>query len=366
MHVLITADTIGGVWTYTQELVCGLLDRGHRVTLVSFGRLPTPAQTRWMRGANLAFYPTHFPLEWMQHSEEGIEQSTKYLAEIVRITRPEVLHFSQYCYGALNCGMPKIVVAHSDVVSWWQSTHESECEVPRTRWFEWYIALVSSSLLGAERVVAPSEWMLKSLQQNYSAPTPARVIYNGRKESKFGSAGRKSDCVLSVGRLWDEAKQIKLLLARKQCVPVRIAGSSKHPDNASAAEPPHVDNVQICGEQDEAQLRTLYSDSACYAATSRYEPFGLAPVEAALSRCALIANDLPVFHELWGDSAFYFKRNDPDALAEAVRIAFEDSRLRSRCADLAFERARARFSSERMVSEYEQLYREVTGKGAWA
>ena len=44
MHVLITADTVGGVWTYTRELACGLLHRGHRVTLVSFGRIPSPAQ----------------------------------------------------------------------------------------------------------------------------------------------------------------------------------------------------------------------------------------------------------------------------------------------------------------------------------
>jgi hypothetical protein len=37
MHILVTADTLGGVWTYTQELVTGLLRRGEQVTLVSFG-----------------------------------------------------------------------------------------------------------------------------------------------------------------------------------------------------------------------------------------------------------------------------------------------------------------------------------------
>src|SRR5208282_331116 len=37
MHVLITTDTVGGVWNYTRELVTGLSRRGIRVTLVSFG-----------------------------------------------------------------------------------------------------------------------------------------------------------------------------------------------------------------------------------------------------------------------------------------------------------------------------------------
>ena len=48
MHVLITADTVGGVWTYTRELVSGLIARGMRVTLVSFGEIPMPEQTAWM------------------------------------------------------------------------------------------------------------------------------------------------------------------------------------------------------------------------------------------------------------------------------------------------------------------------------
>ena len=45
MHVLMTADTVGGVWTYAQELVTALVHRGVRVTLVSLGEMPGPEQT---------------------------------------------------------------------------------------------------------------------------------------------------------------------------------------------------------------------------------------------------------------------------------------------------------------------------------
>src|SRR5262244_2464724 len=66
MHILVTADTIGGVWTYTRELVAGLIRRGEQVTLVSFGDIPSAAQTRWMEGLpNLTYHPTAFKLEWM-------------------------------------------------------------------------------------------------------------------------------------------------------------------------------------------------------------------------------------------------------------------------------------------------------------
>jgi glycogen synthase len=364
VHVLITADTVGGVWTYTRELVCGLLDRGHRITLVSFGRMPSEAQTFWARHKNLTCYPTEFPLEWMQGSHHGIEESRQYLQGIIHSARPDILHFSQYCYGALDCGLPKLVVAHSDVLSWWQSVHGAT--PPRTAWVDWYTTTVSDGVSGADAVVAPSQWMLTTLKENYQIPSGGHVIYNGRSESLFAAVNSKTDCVLSVGRIWDEAKQINLLLARKHGVPVRVAGCAEHPEKFSAAELPSQDNVRICGEQDERQLSSLYADSASYAATSRYEPFGLAPVEAALSRCALIANDIPVFRELWGDAAFYFKRNDPDGLADAIRTLFANADLLNSLADQAYECARTRFSSHRMVTEYEELYGELVGKGAHA
>ena len=46
MHVLVTTDTISGVWSYTRELVSGLVSRGLRVTLVSFGEVPLPDKLR--------------------------------------------------------------------------------------------------------------------------------------------------------------------------------------------------------------------------------------------------------------------------------------------------------------------------------
>ena len=110
----------------------------------------------------------------------------------------------------------------------------------------------------------------------------------------------------------------------------------------------------------------MYAGSAAYAATSRYEPFGLALLEAALSKCALILNDIPVFRELWGDTAFYFNRNDADSLADAVSLVCEDVSLREEFGELAFERARSRFNPQRMIQEYEQAYESLVGKGAIA
>src|SRR5690348_2120064 len=127
MHVLVTADTVGGVWTYTRELVTGLARRRVRVTLVSFGEIPAPAQIAWMDGLRgLDYRPTAFRLEWMQESEDDIAASSEYLASVVSEVKPDILHLGQFCYGNLPIEIPRVVVAHSDVTSWWVAVRGDE------------------------------------------------------------------------------------------------------------------------------------------------------------------------------------------------------------------------------------------------
>ena len=196
MHVLVTADTVGGVWTYTRELACGLLNRGHRVTLVSFGRIPCDSQTSWMQHSRLTFHPTRFPLEWMRDAQQGITESARYLQRIISESKPDLLHFNQYCYGALECGIPKLVVAHSDVVSWWNAVHGND--PPSSAWMDWYRTTVSRGLRCADLVVAPSQWMLDTVCQHY----PGRFngcVDNVVRRRKVGFARAEPDHGTSCG-----------------------------------------------------------------------------------------------------------------------------------------------------------------------
>ena len=73
VHVLVTSDTLSGTWTYTRELVAGLVSRGVRVTLVSFGEIPLPQQTLWMDILHgLEYRPTAFRLDWMDEGQHDL------------------------------------------------------------------------------------------------------------------------------------------------------------------------------------------------------------------------------------------------------------------------------------------------------
>jgi glycosyltransferase involved in cell wall biosynthesis len=367
MRVLVTADTVGGVWTYTRELVLGLVRNGIEVVVVSFGQIPTPAEARWLSGLRgVTYIPTAFRLEWMQEAEQDIRESRDYLMGVVDEFQPDILHLNQYCYGNLPIATPRIIVAHSDVVSWWREVHGDE--PPPDGWTSWYRRTVEDGLRSASAVVAPSRWMLEAIDDIYHPSCVKSVIYNGRTPSLFNAHAQKQDLAVSVGRLWDPAKNVSMIARAAISGKVLIAGASTSPDDDSSAVNFLAENptVEVQGLKTEPQLRELYSRAAIYIASSQYEPFGLAPLEAAFSRCAIVANDIPSLREIWGDTACYFRRNDVGAMAEVVERLMNDSSVRAMYAVLAYTRARMRYSANRMVSEYIALYDSLTTAGAMA
>jgi glycosyltransferase involved in cell wall biosynthesis len=369
MHILVTTDTLGGVWTYTRELVTGLANRDHTVTLVSFGEIPTPDQTAWLSALpRVDFRPTAFRLEWMQDSEDDLAASAEYLLSLISETKPDLLHFSQFYYGDLRCDLPRIVVAHSDVVSWWLAVHGKV--PPDGSWMRSYQATIRRGLAGATAVVAPSQWMLDSLGQCFDRPKFGSVVYNGRTPNLFNPYLSKHENALSVGRLWDFGKNAALLNRIDSLFPIHLAGSNRDPDAAPGQGVPEQNGshrrVYLKGVQSEVQLRQLYARAAIYIATSQYEPFGLAPLEAALSRCAIVASDIPSFREIWGEAALYFKSNDPVSLQQALEQLHSDPELRATYGTLAYQRATSRYTASRMVEDYLHLYQALLSAGALA
>ena len=360
MHILVTADTIGGVWTYTRELVSGLIRRGVRVTLVSFGDIPRLEQTEWMDGlANLDYRPTAFKLEWMQDCESDLAASADYLESVIRESKPDLLHLSQFYYGALKCNVPRVVVAHSDVVSWWTEVRRQE--PPDSDWIRWYRAAVSRGIAKANAVVAPSMWMLEQIALHYAKPRFGSVIFNGRNPLLFNPHVSKDELIVTVGRLWDSGKNASLLLQQEMPAPVTIAGSERHPESKGTAfdgkDTRH--GVHFEPHQNEKQLIHLFARAPIYAATSRYEPFGLAPLEAALSRCAIVASDIPPFRELWEDAAVFFRSNDAQSLREALEPLIRNPELRLKYGTLAYNHARRKFNADRMVDDYLNVYKAL-------
>ena len=277
LHVLVTADTMSDAWIYTRELVTGLVTRGVRVTLVSFGDIPLPEQTSWMDLLHgLDYRPTAFRLEWMHESSHDLPESSTFLANLVREVRPDVLHLHQFCYGNLPVDVPRIVMAHGDLISWSEAVQG--CTPRPSRWLRWYRDTVIEGIAAADAVVAPSATMLDTIRSTYGWPRRELVIYPGRNPIFFNPYVSKDESVLSIGRLVDAGKQVFLLTQHSLPIPVCIVGAEQTvplpriPIRADVKVSTSNHSVAIRGPQTEAQMRALYMNHSASRLWTRHFP----------------------------------------------------------------------------------------------
>lgn len=76
---------------------------------------------------------------------------------------------------------------------------------------------------------------------------------------------------------------------------------------------------------DDNELRALYQQAAAFIYPSRYEGFGLPPLEALACGTPVVVADHPVFHEVLSDHAEYFIWEDVYGLIDAVNRAVSHS-----------------------------------------
>ena len=348
--VLMTADTVGGVWTYAVELAGALRAGGTRVALASMGQPASAAQRRQVAalGAGVTLHDGGHRLEWMHEPWDDVDRAGEWLLGLERSLRPDVVHLNQFAFGALPFEAPRLVVAHSCVCSWWRAVHGTDAPA------EWdgYRARVGAGLRGADVVVAPTRAMLDALRACHAFDTASTVIPNGRDVGRFPPR-RKEPFVLAAGRLWDPAKGLETLDAAAEALPwpVRVAGPMTHPDGGA----PAARHVEPLGVLDAGAMADALGRAAVYAHPARYEPFGLAVLEAALAGCALVLGDIPSLRETWSGAARFVPPGDAAALRAAVDGIAMDGDARAALAAAARRRALA-LTPKRMADEYRRAY----------
>lgn len=352
MRILLTADTLGGVWTYAVELIRALQPLGVDVALATMGRPVSSSQHEEARGlSNLHLYESRFKLEWMEEPWADVAEAGEWLLQVEDDFRPDVIHLNGYVHGALPWRAPVLIVAHSCVLSWWEAVKGEPAPASWAR----YAEEVRRGIRGANLLAAPTAAMLAEIRKLYGPLRNTRVISNGRHPGAFHRA-RKGPIIFAAGRLWDEAKNLSALEAAADGVnwEVCVAGDSRHPNGRVVQQC----STRALGFLPAAELREWLARAAIYALPARYEPFGLSALEAALSGCALVLGDIPSLREVWGETALYVAPDDPAALRSVLNVLAGDAALRNRLAEAAHRRALT-YSASRMAEGYLQAYRHL-------
>jgi MMP alpha-(1->4)-mannosyltransferase len=134
--------------------------------------------------------------------------------------------------------------------------------------------------------------------------------------------------LLTVSRLQRYKNQTATILAAARLGPrvqVRLIGRGQEQDSLKRLAETHGVACRIDTDADDGEVCEAYLRARVAVCPSRFEGFGLTPVEAIASGTPTVASDIPPHREFVGSAARLFPLDDVDALAEAVAAALNDA-----------------------------------------
>ena len=354
-HILMTADAVGGVWQYALELAASLRAGGDRATLAVLGpNLSDRQRDEAARIAGLEVVETGEALDWLADGPATAEQAARAVAALARETRADLVHCnSPALLGAAEFPCPAAAAAHGCLATWWQAVRGE----PPASFFEWHRALMRRGLLAADMVIAPSAAFAEDVREVYELPAAPLVVHNARRlPADIGAGKPRLDGALTVGRLWDEAKGADVLDRAAGMIDATLlaAGAAQGPQGQRFT-PAH---LELLGSLDEAALAALLARQPVFVSAARFEPFGLAVLEAAQAGCALVLADIATFRELWEGAALFVSTEDAAGFAHAIEALLADSARRRTLGEAAARQA-GRYSPEVHAKAMSALYDRV-------
>ena len=116
-------------------------------------------------------------------------------------------------------------------------------------------------------------------------------------------------------------------------------------------------HLALLGRVSEEEKVRLMRGSDCLVYPTRYESFGLPPLEAMAASCPVVATRLPVVSEMIqdGENGVLVEPEDPQSLADGIVRVLTDPALRARLV-AGGQRTLARYDESRIIAEIENLY----------
>jgi glycosyltransferase involved in cell wall biosynthesis len=119
--------------------------------------------------------------------------------------------------------------------------------------------------------------------------------------------------------------------------------------------------AKVLGRVSDAELRTLYENALCLVFPSRYEGFGLPPLEAMTCGCPVVTSKVGAVPEVCGDAALYFDAAESGSLTNALQRLLDEAGLAAEMRQRGLVRARE-FSWRRAAEVLLGTIEQAVGK----
>ena len=375
MRIGIDARTLSGRFTgdrtYWRGLIGGLGAVDSKNAYILYTRLPLEGDPPFGLGPNFSWRPLPTPASdalWMLLA----------FPRALREDKIQIAH-TQYNIPLLGAPCPVVTTVHDISFKLFP-----ELFLPKDRWI--LNTLVPRSMTKAARVIAVSESTRRDILRSYKtiAKEKVSVVLEAAdarffvpplgQETARTAANRKLGLndrpyLLSVGVL-QPRKNLGLLLDAFALIklgrnppPHRLIIAGKRGwldefDAQLAAIPEQVrSEIIFAGYVADEDLPTLYGGADAFCYPSRYEGFGLPPLEAMACGCPVLCSRVSSLPEVVGDAGILLPADDSNAWAHALETLLAQPAVMTRWRMRGPERARE-FSWERAARETLRVYEE--------
>ncbi len=312
-------DKPDGITRYSTELVKALLEKGTSVSIAVIDA----SQAEGLNVDKLVVLP----------KPNNLFASRRGLGKALREGDYDLYFCPHFLQILPNTETPTVLTCH-DLTPWKFPASGSSIA-----WKVFHKNLLGLKLLltRAKFVATVSETSKKELE-SLLPDSDIRVVYNGISEDfyRIKSKPTKKQLVY-IGR-YEAYKNVETLISAVKDLPdyrlVCIGAISETTKLRLAA-----DRIKFVGPVDDVKYKVILSESHALVMPSRSEGFGLPVVEAMAAGLPVVCSDLPVFHEIGGDSLLYVPSDDVASYVLAVR-ELEQSEFRKKKVREARARAR--------------------------
>lgn len=315
-----------GISRYTAELVAELAKLTPVTMLISDERqLAMLPDLPWIMGTD----PTSVREPWV--------------SRIVNRAEPDIVFTPMQMMGSFGRRYRFILTLH-DLIYYRSPTPPREFSwAVRAGWRVYHLTYLPVRMLlsRADAVVTGSYTTRDEITRAGLTKQPMTVVRSAVRQAPVEPRRRPEERMLVYMGSFMPYKNVEAIAAAMRSLPgysLHLLSRVSDPDRRRLeALAPAGSLVFRNGVTDEEYRSTLLEATALVSA-SRDEGFGIPLVEAMVVGTPIIVSDIPVFHEIGGESAGYFDPDDAEQLAGEVRRLEESGEWERRSA-LAVEQA---------------------------
>lgn len=352
--ILITTDVSGDINDYTinlVEIITSLTEA--EVILVSTKNNKEIVHNK--KDGKVITVFSDVSIDWdgdFNNFKKNINSFKQDVIKQIEEHKPDIIHLNHYI-DLEKDNYPTILTAHEDVLNKMKWTKKRGRNYFLDNHLLKYREYIKNQLKKPDCIVTLSRFNAQNLLRTYDLSNKVKIIYNGIN-SKFNEKDTNNTSLITCINTDKEAGNFSMFLKTVHKLPENV---DINVIDQGIARKDNQERINYFSQPNEEEIKKLCSNSDIYIDLSNWDTFGIMPITAAFSKCAILANDIPFLRELWGDCACMFERNNVYSLLRNMNNLIENKQYLDMVSQKCYNKAISVFNSKRMGYEYINLYK---------